>query len=342
MPVSGKYIEDVSGLSFIKFTQIADSDDVTAKKLVQRCIDSGIEKAFENFTRILSEQKRYSLATWLTAFELGKYDVGSNPTAPTYTFIPANGQERGVRIIRKTNSNRLSKISINEIKIVANPAVQTATTIKIVDTQNNEITTYPVTLDPSPTQPVIVPINKTFQGNEIYIVLTDTTIPVASALIYEKNYSGGGGCGGGCGGGGVSKTTAKNTNTYIDIQGINGSQIDTNQLYGFVFDQTTKPSLICDKWELFCQLKQYCSSNVTTMVLEFIAIEVLNEALLGTDRFNYITIDRENLLNNIKHHQKESEYAINDLLTASQQVLTTLDSLCIKCNNLKLSLLLVN
>ena len=331
-PVSGRYITSLTGFSALKIAQINDSDDVTVKEFCERMIAQGILNGLVEFKNAVYATQKHEIETTLTDYRIGEFNMGTNPVLPSPVYLPTSPLERGLRIVGKWGvENRITKIFIRKLNILANVATNpTPVQIKIINRRTN--TTDLVNIDLIPNVITSVELNYTCAGNEIYVLLpsVDTLgnpIDVCDTTVQEGFFTFvSGGC---CGGGGGGRRRIYDN--YVQIDGWSGTAVDTMQLYGI----QAEVEAVCAEDELFCIARQTLGSSFANYLLYKVGVEMTNEALIGSDRFNWVVTNNDQLVENKKYYEAEAKLLVTNLATQFKGTLRNIDSNCVRCYDAK-------
>lgn len=335
-PISGRRIDSLVGISALKLSQISDSDDVTVKSFCERMIGEGIMNGLVDFKNAIYATQKHEVQATLTSYRIGEYNLGTDKNAPAPVFLPNTIYQRGLRILGTWRiENRITKLFIRRLNILANCLNNpTLINIKIINNRTGRIDLIPVNLIPN--EIVAVELNYTCVGNEITIllpILDTNNIPIeyCDTTVQETYFSSGGG-GGCCGGGGGGSGGRKRIyDAYVQVDGWDGQQSNPQQLFGII----PEVEAICDEEELYCIARQTLGNSFANFLLYKIGVEITKEALSGSDRFNWVSSDREQLEKNLKMYEDEAKKLVDNLAIQFKGTLRSLDSDCVRCYDAK-------
>jgi hypothetical protein len=306
-PISGLYLNDLPSITLAAIDKSSNSDSKTFFETFERVEKRAIMRLVSDISTAFSQQ--YRLKTVAQSNDLGKI-IGTATQAPAAELRGVSIEQRLASYYRQSS---LSSVSIQTVSLYL--TTTTTTAIKIYNEETNEL------LDTFPVNGVagwnLIPINKRYDALRLFVcydasnvTTTEMRIQQSSVTAFSSMVSWLWGLSGQ-----ALVRGAKSTNVN-DARHLSYA----NDFHGLsmVFSLVCKwDNLICNNREAFAQALWY-----------LMGAEMMVERL-ASDRFNYITLDRDQANANMTHFIGQYNALLTNCIKGIE--LDTSDT-CIICN----------
>ena len=311
LPLSGLYVNDLSGVSLKLAANTADEETITGVKLLRQIEQQAIRDVWVDVLSKLADN--VSIGKVVDNRQIGAYDwTNDNPS-----FLPFGGASVGF-FIEKTDCDDLTAIQVNWVDVRANTAVNGK-----VLTITDGCTTQTYTFNANDCQPVRIYTNYIAQTGRVFVTVDSTDIELLDNSIFN----------------GCSCTSSCDCAQFgcFSVTGWNGTA-QTGQSYGMV----SNISCICQDTELLCSLVDQVGPLVQMKMAILLMYDVLNSKrcnfmVMNSDEDADRMIQVWDLGMTIGDKVRPGEYwrKLSQCVKGIQSSMKNINSRCVSCGTVK-------